>query len=363
MKVLIIKTSALGDVVQALEALCAFADWIKEKRIEIDWVIEKPAAALVALSPLVSYVHLIDTKKWRSGFFTSSTWQEAGGVLGKLRYEKYDVIIDLQANTKSAIISLLARGQKRIGFNYSHASEWPASVFLTHRIKPSKEYGARGVYLELLKEGLGLNKEVCQLQDLMGVHGPKMTWRFDKEPQKVAHKLLEGGAFGLFAMGSRWPNKQIPLSLAREMILHILSQKKQRIFLVFGSNEEKTAAEELVALVNDERVKLLSKVSLVDLAAIISMSSWMVSADSLALHLASLMGAATFGVFGPSSSNFYAPPAQNTFHSSWQGPCPYGYIFEKRCPKLRTCQTAACIKGADTKSVLEPLDRWLATLH
>ena len=65
--------------------------------------------------------------------------------------------------------------------------------------------------------------------------------------------------------------------------------------------------------------------------------------DSLPLHLAGTSGTATFSVFGASSAQKYKP--LGIAHQAVQGVCPYGKVFERRCPVLRTCPTGLCIKS------------------
>jgi heptosyltransferase-1 len=68
-----------------------------------------------------------------------------------------------------------------------------------------------------------------------------------------------------------------------------------------------------------------------------------ISMDSLPLHLAGSLNIPTFGVFGPSSAQKYNPSPSPAF----QAACPYNEVFMKRCPKLRTCPTGACLKNLE----------------
>ena len=70
--------------------------------------------------------------------------------------------------------------------------------------------------------------------------------------------------------------------------------------------------------------------------------------DSLTLHLAGTTSTKTFSVFGPSAAE-YQPEGER--HQTYQGKCPYGRLFEKRCPVLRTCSTGACTRGIEGKQL------------
>ena len=67
-----------------------------------------------------------------------------------------------------------------------------------------------------------------------------------------------------------------------------------------------------------------------------------ISVDSAALHLCGTTTTPSFSLFGPSSALAYRPLGSK--HDAFQGTCPYGTTFDKRCPSLRTCETGACLK-------------------
>jgi heptosyltransferase-1 len=114
---------------------------------------------------------------------------------------------------------------------------------------------------------------------------------------------------------------------------------------------------EIVQEIHHPRLKLLFPVSLVEYAYIIYKAKWFVGADSLPLHLAGWFSTPSFSLFGPSSDFYYAP--KGDCHASWQGSCPYNITFVKRCPRLRSCETGACLRQAPDKSIKESLETWL----
>jgi heptosyltransferase-1 len=83
MRVLIIKASALGDIINALPVL----DYLKQASpgIEIDWVVEEPFRQLLEGNPLISELHTVRTKVWRKRPFALQTWREMGQVKAALR--------------------------------------------------------------------------------------------------------------------------------------------------------------------------------------------------------------------------------------------------------------------------------------
>src|SRR6187402_1475471 len=106
MKLLIIKTSSLGDIVQARESLPCLPP------ADVDWVVEKPFSELV--EGRVHKVLTTETKKWRKNPF--KWFSEIRAFIRELRKTRYDVIVDLQGNFKSSLILAFARGVKKVGF-------------------------------------------------------------------------------------------------------------------------------------------------------------------------------------------------------------------------------------------------------
>lgn len=113
MKILIIKTSSLGDIIHAFPVVAAAKK--KHPQAQIDWVVESAFAELIEAHPQVNRVIKIDTKKWRKNPLKKSTWQEIEEAIGQIRSEVYDVILDLQGNIKSGIFTALANGPLESG--------------------------------------------------------------------------------------------------------------------------------------------------------------------------------------------------------------------------------------------------------
>ena len=93
MRVLIIKTSALGDIVHALPVL----DFLHKVSpgIEVDWVVEKRFAAILAGNPYISRLHTVDTRRWRNKFFSLSTWREISNIKSELSGRGYNIVFDI----------------------------------------------------------------------------------------------------------------------------------------------------------------------------------------------------------------------------------------------------------------------------
>ena len=130
MRVLIIKTSSLGDVVHNLPIL---ADIKKQApNAVIDWVVEESFVDIVKLHPDVTNIIPIAFRRWRKSLFSKSTMIDIALAIKHLRQNQYDYIIDTQGLLKSVLVALSARGSS-YGRNWKSNREAFASLFYKHR--------------------------------------------------------------------------------------------------------------------------------------------------------------------------------------------------------------------------------------
>lgn len=353
--IMVVKTSALGDVVQALECLSHFNEAFALENVGIEWVVEEAVAPLVALHPLVKMVHTISSKKWKKNITKPGTWKEIGSAISRLSHTSYSAALDLQGNVKSALVMRLLKAEKKIGFDRQSASEWPASYGLDIKLHTSHFKQVRDVYDHGFTK---VYEELFQKKPVVtGFKPGDLLWH-EYELSKAA---LELENFAIIAPGSRWINKQPDKTLILALARSLVESSSETIYLASGNLSERQLVQEVAQEINHARLKLLPSMSLVEFAYAIYKSKWLVAADSLALHLAGWLQVPSFGLFGPSSDFYYAPQAG--IHDSWMGKCPYNLSFVKRCEKLRTCSTGACLRQAPQKAVLDQLDRWIKILN
>jgi heptosyltransferase-1 len=129
-RILIVKTSSLGDVVHNCPAVTDIARHVPGA--VIDWVVEEPFAGVVALHRAVRRVIPIAVRRWRGALGYASTWSELAALRRLLRAELYDHVIDSQGLVKSALIGWMARGLRH-GFDRESAREPFAARFYDAR--------------------------------------------------------------------------------------------------------------------------------------------------------------------------------------------------------------------------------------
>jgi heptosyltransferase I len=337
MKILIVKTSSLGDIIQCFPAL----DYLRRKfpDAQIDWVVESHLVELVKANPQVNSVLAIDSKQWRKR--PVQLRKEFFQSVGQLRKVRYELLFDLQGNMKSSLLVLLARAKKKIGFGFKTVHEWPNAFFTSYRINPPKEKNIREDYLGVVK-GFFNDSSEHQIHPvtlkLEPLQQQKLTALFAHVQKKPT----------LVCPSSAWPNK----CLSEEMLIALLKKiGRGPYWFIWGSQKERESALKLSSSFQDSIV--LERLSLPLLQHVMAHCQLVVAMDSLPLHLCGTTATPTLSFFGPSSAHKFVPLGSH--HCAIQGACPYGEHFEKTCPKLRTCPTGLCLK------LPENFDRWTET--
>ena len=126
LRVLLVKTSSLGDVVHNLPVASDVRRHFPDAAI--DWVVEEPFAPLARMHPAVRRVIPVAVRRWRKKVLGRSTWQEMAEFRRLSQAERYDAIIDTQGLLKSALIARAARGRLH-GFDADSAREPLAARF------------------------------------------------------------------------------------------------------------------------------------------------------------------------------------------------------------------------------------------
>ena len=188
MKVLLVKTSSMGDVIHTFpaltDALAARPD------LEVDWCVEELFVDLVRLHPGVGRIHPLAVRRWRKSLLASATQKEIGRFWRTIRAEKYDLVIDAQGLMKSAVLARLARAPIA-GLDRKSAREPVASLFYADGHVVGKDLHAIDRTRILLGKALDHEPDLEELQ-------------YGLLPDPV-HDAHERGVFLLH--GTNWPSK------------------------------------------------------------------------------------------------------------------------------------------------------------
>src|SRR3954447_16380318 len=136
MRVLIVRTSALGDVVHALPVLTALRRQLPEARI--GWVVEAGVAPVLAGHPDLDELFIVRLRQWRrlSGGAASRNLGELGAFIRTLRRFRPDVALDLMGNHKAGVLARLSGAERRIGFARTERREPSSALWINRPTAP-----------------------------------------------------------------------------------------------------------------------------------------------------------------------------------------------------------------------------------
>ena len=129
-RLLIVKTSSMGDVIHMLPAVTDMKR--ANPQLQIDWVVEEGFAHIPAWHPAVNKVIPVAVRRWRKNLLAASTWQQVRKLRKQLRESSYDLVLDSQGLFKSAVVSSWAK-KPVAGMDAQSAREGIASRFYRDR--------------------------------------------------------------------------------------------------------------------------------------------------------------------------------------------------------------------------------------
>ncbi len=344
-KILVIRTSALGDVVHVLPAVSALRELYPHA--SISWFIEPAAAGLVAGHPLIEKFFVFDRPRWKKSWRRPSAWPGLLGGLWRivraLRAERFDLVVDFQCNVRSGAAVLFSGGRTRLGFARADSPEWGGRLF-TNLKAPRCPRGIHKVEKNLaLVRALGWQGEAPR--PILPVPEEDRAWA----REVIAALPGSGPAVMLHPAVSRFGDfKRWPVSHYRELIDLARSKLDARVLITWGPGERELA-ESIGRPTVAPPIESPSR-----LAALAASSDALVAADTGALHIAAALGTATVGIFGPKDERIYGPfpPAPHLRAIRSGVPC-------SPC-KLRRCEHRICMSMVFPEEVLRLLEEALA---
>lgn len=304
-RLLLVKTSSLGDVVHNLPVVNDILQY--RPQAKIDWLVEDSFASIPKMHPAVNQVFTVATRRWRKNLFSSETWQELQTFKAKLGQQKYDAIIDTQGLIKSAWMTRYADGHK-VGFDYKTVRERLASFFYheTHTVSR-------------LKHAVNRNRELAALA--LNYPIPNTSPDYGIDPHSNSQIDLPSpfviGLHGTSKASKLWPTAHW-IALANQIAGDGLS-----LVLPWGNQEEEARANQIAAQTGNSLV--LPKCNIPTLAHIIKQSAVAIGVDTGLSHLATALGKPTVAIYTdtqPSRTGVLAGKSANAVNLGGVGQTP-----------------------------------------
>jgi len=196
-RILIVKVSSLGDVVQTLPVLHDLRRNIDG--VVVDWVVEEAFAPLLVEVSGIERIIPIGLRRWRQQLFGADEKRERQAFTAQLRQTPYDAVIDFQGLVKSALVARRARLAPG-GHRYTYANgselcgyEWPVRYMVDRPVPMERRVHAIRRYRLLAARALGYSIEQVP---------PRVDWRF-AAPSRVGREVLL--AHGTTRLDNEWP--------------------------------------------------------------------------------------------------------------------------------------------------------------
>ncbi len=292
-RVLVVRVGAMGDVLHALPAAAALRRLWPEA--VLDWVVDPRWAPLLVgddgRGPVVSRVHLADTRLWSRAPASLATLRSLLGLRRALRERRYDLVVDMQGTLRSAVLGQLAPGATRVG--YADPRESAARWFYTRRET------RRGTHV--VEQGAVL------LGDAVGVTLEPIAPTLPRNPvaearlQATLTAKVHGQRVALLAPAAGWGAKMWPAERFGALAA-ALADEGWQVFVNASSAEDPVCAAVLQAS-GDLGRRVSSSVA--ELVALVRHAGVVVGGDSGPVHLAAALGTPAVALFGPTD------PARN----------------------------------------------------
>ncbi len=320
-KILVIKPSALGDVVHSLPFLSAIRKRYGDA--EIHWLIARSFEDLLRGHPMISRLWVIDKDRWKRLSKASETVHSLRLLIRQLRAERFDLVVDLQGLFRSGLLCGATRAPVRVGFSEGREG---SPLFYTHRIHGGKDCHAIERYLKVAGS--------------LGASTDRIEYPFGEMPTHFP--LLDTLPSDFFVIApsaggeaKRWPAERFGK----------LASRLPWPSVVISGGSDAHLVEQVVAASGGRAMSLAGKTGLREAAAVIRRARACISNDTGPMHIAAALGVPVFAVFGPTNAVRTGPYGpEHTIITA-------GLVCSP-CYRRKRCSNWICMENVSVEQVL-----------
>lgn len=318
--VLIVKLSAMGDVIHALPVSYAIKETFPEAKLT--WVVEPPSLELLKMNPCVDKILLFKKKDFRTlkGFM-----KEFFPFKHELQEQSYDAVLDLQGLFKSAAIAFFAKSNIKLGIcNMREMSD-----------KVSKPVVGENAEGHIVERYLDTARAVGCVADkaVFPIHVPI-------EESEKAHAIMEhagirdGNPYVAFVVGANWPNKRWPPE--HFAALGDWFYKLAVVPVLIGNGDlDAQIAKEIESKMEIPPINLVNRTNIPQLAHVLRSSRLVIGGDTGPVHMSAALGVRTIMLMGPTNVERNGPFGQLQNAIEVERPCKG--CWKRACPKNEIC--------------------------
>lgn len=299
MRVLVIKTSSMGDVIHALPALTDASRALPN--ITFDWVVEESFAEIPSWHPAVDQVIPVAIRRWRKSLFrtpsrknhNSTEWRQ---FKTQMRKHHYDLVIDCQGLLKSAWLGSLLKAPVA-GMDKESLREPMARFFYRQRYKVPKQLHAVERIRMLFSQALDYP-------------WPQQRGDYNIDRQRFCGSAQESPNI-VFLHATAREDKLYPESYWRGLAKRLVADG-YRIRLPWGEEHERDRAQRIADGIDG--VDVLPRLNLHGVACILAQASAVVAVDTGLGHLSAAINVPSLTLYGPTDPELVGTYGDNQFH-------------------------------------------------
>lgn len=345
---ILLRLGSLGDVVHTLPAL----DCLRRSfpGTDIHYAVDRRFAGVLEGHPQIDRVIAVDRGALEGALRRGrlpSAGRVAAGLLRELRSRPFDVLLDFQADLKSALLGLSVRAERRVGLARGFAKE--GSHLVAHlRVDPGSPHANKvDRYLSMAR---AIGADISDPQPVLG--------RVPAAEARVAEQLAHAGRGGrrlavihpgVSPKGAikRWHPERFAT-----VADHVVLERDHDVLLTWGSAVERATCEAVRGAMRAPSCIHREALSLPDLVALLRRASLFVSVDSGPLHVASMLRVPHVAILGPKDPRVYGTrfgASRVVIQQVACFPCRH-----------RTCPTRPveriCLEHTDARTVVAAVD-------
>jgi heptosyltransferase I len=343
-EILIVKLSAIGDVVHTLP----FLDVLHQNfpRAKIDWLVEEGAAGIIEGHPAIRRVIISKRKSWQRNLGEDrrlgQVFREVLSFRNDLRQHRYDWVIDLQGLLKSGVLVWFSRGDRKVGMSGAREGAW---LFLKEpSVRVNYEQHAIDRYLEVA------GHLDCEWDRWDG-RIPVSETNGRSVDQMLSDDGFDGGNLVAINPMARWETKLWEPELFATLADRILQDFSGRIVFT-GSKDDRPIIDNIASNMKHRPLNFAGRTRLKELASLYDRCRLLVTTDTGPMHMAAAMGCPVVALFGPTSPLRTGPYGSK--HRVMTSGAACGPCFKK------TCHEWSCMRDITVERVHDAVKQVLS---
>ena len=336
MNILIVKLSAIGDVVHTLPSLAALRKLYP--KADITWVVEEASSDIIRGHPHLDRVIISRRKRWvenlKKVHDIKTTIADIRSFVKTLRGRKYDLVIDFHGLFKSSVIVLLSGGKRKLGYD---SMQELSGLFLNEKIFEDMDKHAVDRYLDFIRY-LGAD-----------IDNPEFHIPVKEENKIRVGTLLKANnidinkPFVAVNPVAFWDTKLWEDGKFARLCDRIAEELKRKIILTGSKGHG--SIERIRSGMTSPSINLEGQTTLSDLAYLYSLSGLLITTDSGPMHIAAAMNTPTVALFGPTDPSRTGPYGKGHIIVRKEMPCSPCF--------LKKCDTKRCMEEIGVDEVFE----------